>query len=1045
MTTTQSRFNPAQNLDSQSRAGFGRIVSCPGVWVGFLPLFAVVAFAGGAVLGAHDYIVDTWQAEDGLPQNSVTAVAQTRDGYLWVGTQDGLARFDGVRFVLFDVHNTPAIRNSRIVQLFEDRKGALWIGTEDAGLVRLERRQLTAFSAPHRGTAHNYARMLCDDAGGELWMASCENQLLCWREGALTVPSTHWNLAGTSVSAVAGDLTGQVWVGTDQELAVWRDGVMEKVWGRDQEEGFRVEFLTTSRAGGCWVVANGRLRRFHAGKWAADLGKYAWTNRAVYGLHEDHNGQVWVATMGDGLFRYSTNGAVLRLTTREGLPTDSVRCVAEDREGNVWVGTEGGGLCRLKPAIFRTYGRREGLSSDQVQAVHEDDEGALWIGTNGDGLNRMKDDQVEGFGLAQGLGNGHVWSVLRDRRGAVWAGTWAGLFKREHDQFADASDYVIIGGSVTALYEDSRGVLWVGQQTLGGLACWRDGQPTAIKIPGTAAGHDVRVLTEDSEGAVWIGTNGDGLYRLKNGQFTRFGIAEGLGSETVWCLFADRDGTLWIGTAHGGLSRWRHGKITTCTPRNGLINDVICQILDDHRGQLWLGSHGGVFSVPKDELNRFADGESQTVRCLVFTKADGLPSMECSGRFQPSGCESRDGRLWFPTVKGLAVVDPAKVRLNPLPPSVVIEEAVVDEVVEPLDRTAAEPVGARADFAGQSPGQSAKLRVGPGKQQFEFRFTGLSLTAPQKVRFKYRLEGLEANWVDAGSRRVAHYGYLPPGAYQFRVTACNNDGVWNEAGDILALTVLPHFWQTGWFRVSAAGVLVALTALVAQQISTRRLQFKLRRAEQERALERERTRIARDIHDDLGARLTKIGMLTAQAERQSQSGGSPPPQLREIAVTAREMVEAMDATVWAVNPRNDTFNHLANYLVHYAEEFFRYSDVVCRLDLPTELPDWPVSAEVRHNLFLVVKEALNNVARHAAASEVRLELKLTDATLRIAVRDNGRGFNPNEPRQRGNGLHNMAQRLQQLGGRLRVEGAPGAGACVTLELDLHAANAEKGA
>ena len=1012
--------------------------------MGFLSLFAAGTFAGRVALGAQDYVVDTWQTEDGLPQNSVTALAQTRDGYLWVGTQDGLARFDGVRFVPFNAHNTPAIRNSRIVQLFEDRKGAFWIGTEDAGLVRSEGRQLTAFSTPNEGTAYNYARVLCDDSEGGLWIASCENQLVRWRGGSFTVVSTNWNLTGTSVSAVAGDLAGQVWVGTDRELAVSRAEAMETVWGRGQEEGFRVEFLATSRAGGCWVVANGRVRRFNARQWAADLGMYAWTNRVVYGLYEDRSGYVWVATMGDGLFRYSTNGSVLRLTTQQGLPTDFVRCVTEDREGNLWVGTEGGGLCRLKPTLFETHGQREGLSSDQVQTVQEDDEGALWIGTNGDGLDRIKDGKVERFGLAQGLSNGHLWSVLRDGGGVVWAGTWAGLFKREHDQFVRASDDVNIGGSVTALYEDSRGVLWVGQQTLGGLACWRDGHAVALRIPGTAGGRDVRALAEDSDGALWIGTNGDGLYRFKDGQFTRFGLAQGLSSETVWCLLAEADGGLWIGTVHGGLSRWRHGTITTCTTENGLPNNVICQILDDHHGQLWLGSHDGVFRIRKDELDRFADGGSQTVQTLSFTKADGLPSMECSGGSQPSGCRSRDGRLWFPTVKGLAAVDPSKVRLNPLPPPVVIEEAIVDGVAAPLVRLTPE--------AERSPGSLPKglsidprmLQMGPGKQRLEFRFTGLSLTAPQKVRFKYRLEGLGGGWVDAGTRRVAQYEYLPPGEYRFHVTACNNDGVWNEVGDMLALTVLPYFWQTGWFQVSAAGFLVALTALMAQQISTRRLQFKLQRAEQERALERERTRISRDIHDDLGARLTKIGMLTAQAERQSQAGGSLTPQLRDIALTAREMVEAMDVTVWAVNPRNDTFNHLANYLVHYTEEFFRHSDVVCQLDLPTELPDWPISAEARHNVFLVVKEALNNVARHAAASEVRLELKLKGVTLTIAVRDNGRGFDPSEPGQGGNGLRNMAQRLQQLGGRLRVDSVPGAGACITLELDLDEAQARKG-
>jgi ligand-binding sensor domain-containing protein/signal transduction histidine kinase len=1014
------------------------------VRLGFLLFFTVAAFARDPVPGSRDYVVDTWQAEDGLPQNSVTALAQTRDGYLWVGTQDGMARFDGVRFVTFHALNTPAIHNSRIVQVFEDRRGALWVATEAAGLVRLERGQFTAFNAPHRGTAYNYARVLCDDAKGGLWMATCENQLVRWHDGEFAVPSTNWSLAGTSVRGVAGDRTGEVWVGTDEELAVWRDGAFKVMWGRQQEEGFGVEWLAASHAGGCWVVANGRVRRFQGGKWAEDLGAYAWTNRVVYGLHEDRHGQVWVATMGDGLFRYGTNGAVLRLTTREGLPTDLIRCVTEDREGNIWVGTEGGGLCRLKPAIFQTYAREQGLSSDQIQAVHEDQEGALWIGTNGDGLDRMKDGKVDLFGLAQGLANGHVWSVLRDRQGLVWVGTWDGLFRGEQGQFVRASDNVIIGGSVTALYEDSQETLWVGQQTLGGLACWRNGRPAAVTIPGMAASRDVRALAEDSDGALWIGTNGDGLYRIKAGQFTRFGIAEGLGSETIWSLLADSDGTIWIGTAHGGLSRWRHGIMTTCTTRQGLVNDVICQIFDDHQGYLWLGSHGGVFRLRKDELDHLGGDGNSPVQCLSFGKADGLPTIECSGGFQPSGCQSRDGRLWFPTVKGLAVLDPAKVRINPVPPPVVIEDALVDEVVESLDRSTTGPYRSQASSPGQSAPVSARLRVGPGKQRFEFRFTGLSLTSPQKVRFRYKLEGLDGKWTDAGMRRVAHYGYLPPGDYCFRVTACNNDGIWNQEGDALALAVLPYFWQTGWFRVSAAGLLLAVTALLAQQVSTRRLQLKLRRVEQERALERERTRIARDIHDDLGARLTKIGMLTAQAERQALSADTPPPQLREIALTAREMVQAMDATVWAVNPRNDTFDHLANYLVQYVQEFFRYSHVVCRLDLPAELPDWPVSAEVRHNVFLVVKEALNNVARHADASEVGLELHLTNSTLCIAVRDNGHGFSPGKPPQRGNGLQNMAQRLQQLGGCLRVESAPGAGACITLELKLRAEDAAKG-
>jgi ligand-binding sensor domain-containing protein/signal transduction histidine kinase len=1002
--------------------------------------FAAAAFAGGTAFGAQEYIVDTWQVEDGLPQSSVTSVVQTRDGYLWAGTKDGLVRFDGVRFVVFDAGNTTAIRNSRIARMFEDRRGRLWIGTEGAGLVRLERERFTAFTMPNRGTAHNYARRLCDDAEGGLWVVSVERLLVRWLGDGFTVAATNWNLTGKAVSAVAGDLTGQVWVGTDQELAVWRDGTFQAVWGRAKEKGFRVEFLAPSRSGGCWVLANGRLRKFHAGQWVADLGAYAWTNREVYDLHEDHRGRVWVATMGDGLFRYDTNGKVLRLTRREGLPTDLIRCVAEDREHNVWVGTEGGGLCRLKPAIFQTYGKQEGLSSEQAQAVHEDDDGALWIGTNGDGLNRLKDGKVEQFGLEQGLANGHVWSVLRDRRGVVWAGTWGGLFRGERGQFVSVSDGVNIGGSVPALYEDTRGVLWVGQQTLGGLACWRDDHPVAVRLPGTAAGRDVRALAEDGRGSLWIGTSGDGLYRLKDGQFTRFGMPEGLGSEIIWCLLAEGDGTLWIGTLRGGLSRWRDGRISTCTTGDGLANNTICQIFDDRRGQLWLGSHGGVFRVRKEQLNRFADGLIPSVSCFVFTKADGLPSLECSGGFQPTGCQSRDGRLWFPTVNGLAVVDPARVSVNPLAPPVVIEEVTVNGLVVPLSGPTAQTERGRSDLkvtVKRAVG-STELRLAPGRYMVEIRFTGLSLAAPLKMHFQHQLEGLDPALVDSGPQRTVRYSYLPPGRYRFHVTACNNDGFWNEEGATLAITVLPHFWETGWFRFSMLSLLVGLSALAAWKVSSGRSRREIERLEHERMLERERTRIARDIHDDLGTHVTKIGKLTEQARDRDEAGESTQGPLREIGDTAREMVQAMDATVWAVDPHNDTLDQLAEYLLHYAEEFLGEAGVACRIDMPMHLPNWPLSAEVRHNLFLVVKEALNNVAKHAEATEANMELTLADARLCIIVQDNGRGFDPESPRTRGHGLKNMTRRVQEMGGRLAVESAPGGGTRVRLELEVGA-------
>src|SRR5208282_826717 len=344
-----------------------------------------------------DYQTTTWRVEDGLPQSTVTCIAQSADGYLWLGPQNGLVRFDGVKFRVFDENNTPAIKNSRIVRLLSDKDGTLWVGTEHSGLV-------------------------------------------CLRNGQFTVSSDSWSLSSPAAHALTCDVEGQIWVGTDSELAVLQEGRFQPVWGRMNEKNFQVDFLSPSRGGGAWVAANGRLRKFEAGHWTIDLGAYTWTNWPIYDLYEDRENRLWVATLGSGLFRYDTNGEVLHLTSQNGLPTDFVRCVTEDREGNIWVGTEGGGLCRLKQSIFQTYGVKQGLASDQVMAVAAAQDGGLWIGTDGDGLDHWKDGKVQHYGLNEGLGNGHAWSVIQDHHGIVWVGTWDGIYELDGGKFSGLSD-----------------------------------------------------------------------------------------------------------------------------------------------------------------------------------------------------------------------------------------------------------------------------------------------------------------------------------------------------------------------------------------------------------------------------------------------------------------------------------------------------------------------------------------------------------------------------------------------------------------------------
>jgi ligand-binding sensor domain-containing protein/signal transduction histidine kinase len=981
------------------------------------------------------YQTTTWRVEDGLPQSTVTCIAQSADGYLWLGTQNGLVRFDGVKFRVFDENNTPAIKNSRIVQLLSDKDGVLWVGTEHRGLASLRDGQFTSYEVSGRGTTHDYARLFCEDGQGGLWQVSCEWQLIKFCQGQCTVLSDNWNLTSPSARTLACDSDGQIWVGTDNELAVQRSGLFQPVWSATNEPDFRVEFMAPCREGGVWVAANNRLRRFETNHWGADLGTYHWTNRPIYDLCEDSERRLWIATLGGGLFRYGRDGAVLHLSTQNGLPSDLVRCVTEDREGNVWVGTEGGGLCRLKPSIFQTFGAKDGLASDQVMAVAQAQDGGLWISTDGDGLDHRKEGKIQHYGFNEGLRNGNVWSVLQDRQGVVWAGTWDGLYEMEGGRFSGLSDGQTIGWQVLAMYEDSKSNLWLGQQAFGGITRLRNGQRTVVKIPGTSANLDVRCFLEDQEGNLWVGTSEDGLYRMEGDQFTHFTRKDGLGSDSIWCLHVDDQGILWAGTCRGGLSRWQNGHFVTWTTRNGLINNVICQILEDGRGYLWLGSYGGVFRVSKQELDGSALAANREVHCVGYGLEDGLPSLECQGGFQPSGYKSPDGWLWFPTIKGLVGVNPEKVSRNSLAPAVVIEDVVVDGT----------PRWAKNERGQSGIGLLPKIEIPPGNERIEFQYTALSFAAPKGVHFKYRLEGLEKDWEDAGAKRAALYSHVPPGGYTFHVMACNVEGVWNEAGASVAVAILPYFWETKWFLSLNLLAGLAAVASVARYVSSRTMQRRLEQAERERAIEKERSRIAKDIHDEFGASLTEITLLSEFAQEPTASQPQILADMQKITAKARNLTQMMDEVVWAVSPQNDSLEKFVTYTCSFAEEYLQTAKIACRLEVPEILPEVILTADVRHNLFLVVKEALNNVVKHAGASEARIQIAVESKELILTIEDNGKGFlqdgaqNGDQKIAAGcqrDGLGNMRKRVESIGGRMELDSGPGRGTRVELTITL---------
>ncbi|HEX7569127.1 MAG TPA: two-component regulator propeller domain-containing protein, partial [Verrucomicrobiae bacterium] len=899
-----------------------------------------------------NYITRTWQTDDGLPQSSVTAVVQTRDGYIWLGTRSGLARFDGVRFTIFDGSTTPEMQSPHVTCLFEDARGALWIGHETGEVTCYEAGKFRSVPVKAAWLGGKISGIAADSAGA-LWLMNGAGELARIKDDLVIPPPP--GRVGPRL-ALAGDSAKGLWVQRDNQVSALQDGRLKPVEFVGPTNRY-IQGITPSRDGGLWVMTESRMRKWKDGKWAEDLGIAPWGWAVAHDLIEMKDGHLAVATSDHGLFIISpSDGSALQFSRSNGFPDVWITSLCEDREGSLWAGTGNSGLAMLRIGNLKTVNPPDQWKGRAVLSVAAGADGALWVGTEGAGLYHFQNGSWTNFGTgfgSSGLLHPYIWSVALDAQGKAWAGTWGGgLFVQDGAQFKIPTELTDLTAPVPALLATPDGGLFVG--TAIGLMRYEAGKVTWLCNKSQLFSTDVRAVKQAPDGTLWFGMSGGGLGCLKAGKLRQFRRSDGLSSDFVQCLHVESDGTLWVGT-FAGLSRLKDGRFTILTKKHGLPNDIICDIEDDGLGNFWISSHGGLMRVSKTELNRCADGEVKQLSCLTYGTGDGLPTLQFSGGFQPAGCKTGDGRLWFPTSKGLVAVAPGEVRTNALPPPVVIERLLVD------DRLVTE-----------SPVLESSLKIAPGRHRFEFQFTGLSFAAPEKVRFKYRLEGLEREWVDVQSPRAAYYSHIPPGNYRFEVQACNNDGVWSDGSARLSFAVLPAFWQTLWFRM-LGGILTAVAGGgIVWLDARRRMRRKLERIEREQAIERERSRIARDIHDDLGAGLTRISLLSESLTSEEAAPTQAAEVLDRIFATTHELTQAMDEIVWAVNPQHDTLDSLGTYLGKFTQDFLESAGVRCRLDVPMQLPNWRLNAEVRHNVFLAYKECLNNVVRHAAATEVRV-------------------------------------------------------------------------
>ena len=1018
-------------------------------WRGRLLVCAVVLRLGltdWAAFAAEElgqYIARSWTADDGLPHNYILAVVQGREGYLWVGTRSGLARFDGVRFIAAD---WPPAKGAQVGSLCQSKDGSLWIALEGQGVLRWSEQGVERYS-PTNGLNSSFARDILAAKDGSVWIAT-RGGLTRYRAGEFRTFTPEDGLASPLVEVICEDAAGDLWVGTSGGLHCVRNATVTATLTTNEGlPGNSVTALWADGVGRLWIGTSEGLAVRSAGQLRTPYTEAnGLTERFIRTLYEDRQGNLWIGTYG-GLYRAEVGpgdvtrpagfGRCVAQLNAEGVAYDRVMSIVQDQEGSLWVGSRDG-LSRLRIRPFAGLGKQQGLIQNSVTSVCEDANGALWITSWRGGLNRLQNGGISSYSTTEGLATDLLLSLGPGHDGSVWIGAdhADGLYRFRDGVFThfDAS-HGLTNVAIHVVYEDSHTNLWLG--TLKTLTRFAGGTFVDFTPRDGLAGEAVKAIVEDHAGNLWIGTT-TGLSCRKDGKFVNFRTQDGLSHNSITSLYEDGESNLWIGTAGGGLNRLHAGRFTSYTTRQGLFSDQVLEILEDNAGSLWISCPNGVFRVERRGLDDFDAGRASAISCATFGKDEGMVGVQCTGAAKPAGWKGRDGRLWFTTIKGLAVTEPG-IRSNDRPPPVVVEEVLADKRTTVL----AGPSGGEAGKPFPAPlplrtSSAAPVRIPPGRGELEIHYAALSFQAPEKNRFKYRLEGVDAEWVNAGARRVAYYNKVYPGRYRFEVIASNNDGVWNEEGAAIHLIIAPHLWQTWWFlglaTVAAVGAVGGTAAYWARVASRRRLA----RLEQQHALEQERTRIARDIHDDLGSRLTHISLLSELAEADQARPKEVETHVRKIAACARETVRSLDEIVWAVSPQHDTWSSLAEYLSEYANEFVSGTNVRCRLEMPLDLPPSPLPSEIRHGLFLVIKEALNNSLKHAHPSEVRIRLSQSDSLVEIAISDDGLGFEPGEAAARGRGLRNMHERVANLGGQLQLESAPGQGTRLTIGIHLDA-------
>ena len=981
-------------------------------------LQADISLINAQEIDFQNYVITRFEMKDGLPQSSVNDIIQTRDGYIWLATFGGLVRFDGNTFTTFNRSNTKGMRSDRILNLYEDHEGAIWLSTEDV-IIRLLNGEYSSFDIPQESQVFTKSKII-EDANNVLWLSINEKPYKFEDGSFVSVPVIKDKYKAEKAIMNPGG----VWIKHERKiLRTLGDSVVQILDLSSELDNYIVDMIEFPEGSGTYFIGTSGdgVVRYKDGKLTFFTEDNGLPSNDFWHFNIDRNNNLWVSSY-DGLSIWD-DSVFVPFTAITETKEIQVSKIFQDNERNYWIGTRSKGLLKIRPSIISTISKNDGLLNESMLSLTELKDGTYLFATNCGGIYEWNGNAAISSSINKLMPNQCVWSIFQDSKNRIWFGSRV-LYRSnslEEPGVVFDSTKGFTGIDIFAITEDSRGNIWIG--ALNGLFVFDGKEFRRYTTTDGLSFNDTRVIFEDDKGKMWIGTS-EGLNTIQNNTVRNVKLLENAGDSKqaqepyIRAIYKDEGGTMWFGSYGNGLFRLKDGKTTNITTKQGLFDDIVSHIVEDDQGNFWMGSNRGIFRASKKELNDLSDGRRESVNSYSYGVADGMYSSETNGGFQPSVISDSLGNIYFPTVEGVAIVSTGKVEDNNIPPKVYIENLRSSEEEIPF---------------------SSAITLPYDNAFLEIDYTALSFTAPKKVQFRYMLEGFDDSWINVQDRRVALYSKIPPGDYTFKVIASNNDGVWNEEGASLRVTITPPFWQTNWFYGIIGFLFLSFGPIVyyyrVQQLKKENERQKMFTGQLIASQENERRRIASELHDGLGQQILVIKNRVELAKKQLNNPSELSDQLNEIMQSAVTSISDVRTISHGLRPVHLEKFGLTEAITNLCNELQETSTIEWSYHIDNVDKTIPEKKEI--NFFRVLQEGINNILKHSSASEASVLIKRNEDNIYATLWDDGKGFNIRADEQKeGLGFLGMRERVQTLGGTINIQSMKGKGTTIKINIPI---------